>query len=277
LLREDLLTVVADLFMTDTAEFADYILPAASFLEFDDLVFPYFHNTMSAQGKAVEPLGQALPNQEIFRRLSRAMGYQQPELYESDQSMLARLMAQTSFKGSFDDLKAVGTVQLRAAPMVQFESLEFKTPSGRIEVYSQRLEEAGLSAVPVPHADPAPADSALRILSPASAWLMNSSYGNDDNVRRRMGEPAVMLNKAESEKRGLAEGDHVLLQNEAGALHLTVRVSADVPDTVALVYKGRWPRFSGDAANVNVLNSGLRSDVADSTAVHGVHATLARV
>ncbi len=96
---EDVFTVVTDLFMTDTAAFADYILPAASFLEFDDLVFPYFHHTMSAQAKAAEPFGEALPNQEIFRRLARAMGYNAPQLFESDESMIARLMAQTSFNG----------------------------------------------------------------------------------------------------------------------------------------------------------------------------------
>ena len=76
LAREDLFTVVADLFMTDTAVYADYVLPAASFLEFDDLIFPYFHDTVSAQVKAAEPLGQSLPNQEIFRRLCQGHGLQ---------------------------------------------------------------------------------------------------------------------------------------------------------------------------------------------------------
>src|SRR5205823_12725442 len=86
--REDLLTVVIDLFQTDTADFADYVLPAASFLEFDDIVTSYFNLTISPQVKATEPIGQALPNQEIFRRLARAMGYSEPALHESDSSML---------------------------------------------------------------------------------------------------------------------------------------------------------------------------------------------
>lgn len=276
LAREDLFTVVTDLFMTDTANFADYILPAASFLEFDDLVFPYFHNTMSAQAKAAEPIGEALPNQEIFRRLARAMGYNRAELFETDEAMIGRLMAQTTFKGTFDDLKAAGTVQLNAAPAVQFEALTFNTPSGKIEVYSERIEKLGQPGVPEPHADGAPAGENIRVLSPASMWLMNSIYGNDDTVRRRLGEPSVMLSQGESTKRGLKEGDDVVLKNDAGTLHLKVRISADVPDQVALVYKGRWPRLSGDVANVNVLNSGMRSDIAESTAVHGVQATLVR-
>lgn len=274
--REDLFTVVTDLFMTDTAALADYILPAASFLEFDDLVFPYFHNTMSAQAKAAEPIGQSLPNQEIFRRLARAMGYNVAELFESDESMIARLMTQTSFKGNFEELKAVGTVQLNAAPAVQFQSLEFKTPSGRIEVYSERFESIGQPAVPVPHADPSPSDNQIRVLSPASIWLMNSIYGNDAAIRKRVGEPSVLLSAGETQRRGFVEGDDVVLSNDAGRLQLKVRISPEVPEGVALVYKGSWPRFSGEDANVNVLNGGLRSDIAESTAVHGVQASLAR-
>ena len=82
--RDDLLTVAVDLFPTDTTDFADYVLPAASFLEFDDLVVSYFQLTLSAQVKAAEPMGEALPNMEIFRRLAQAMRYREPELYETD-------------------------------------------------------------------------------------------------------------------------------------------------------------------------------------------------
>lgn len=274
LAREDLYTVVTDLFMTDTALFADYVLPAASFLEFDDLVFPYFHNTMSAQAKAAEPIGESLPNQEIFRRLARAMGYNAEQLFESDEAILSRLIAQTSYTGSFEDLKAAGTVPLLKQPALQFETLKFNTPSGRIEVYSERLEQIGQPPVPVPHADPVPAEDKIRILSPASAWLMNSIYGNDENVRKRIGDPTVFLSSEETVRRGLVDGDDVVLRNEAGSLHLKVKISPNVPDQVALVYKGSWPRHAGDAANVNVLNPGLKSDIAESTAVHGVEAAL---
>jgi anaerobic selenocysteine-containing dehydrogenase len=276
LARDDLFTVVTDLFMTDTALFADYILPAASFLEFDDLIFPYFNNTMSAQSKAAEPIGMALPNQEIFRRLARAMGYNAEQLFESDESMLSRLMAQTSFKGSFEDLKSAGTVRLNDAPLIQFESLAFNTPSGRIEVYSSRMEALGQPGVPVPHADAVPVDDKIRILSPASVWLMNSIYGNDGTIRKRIGDPKVFLSKDEGERRGLSDGDDVILKNDAGSLHLKVQISPNVPNRVALVYKGSWPRLSGDVANVNVLNAGLKSDIAESTAVHGVEASLVR-
>lgn len=274
LAREDLFTVVSDLFMTDTAAYADYVLPAASFLEFDDLVLPYFHETISAQARATAPLGRSLPNQDIFRRLAAAMGFQEPALYESDASMLQKLLSQTRFKGSFEDLKVLGTVGLEATPRIQFESLKFATPSGKIEVRSSRLEAEGHPEAPIPHADAPPVGMRLRVLSPASAWLMNSSYGNDSRILQRLSEPQVYLNARELASRGIKDGDAVLLKNETGALQLKAAVSANVPDGVALVYKGRWPRTSGDAANVNVLNPGLKTDIADSTAVHGVTAEL---
>ena len=90
---ERLFHVAIDPFPTDTTDFADYVLPAASFLEFDDLVSPYFHLSLSAQVKAMEPMGEALPNQEIFRRLARAMGYTEPELFEDDRSASMRCAA----------------------------------------------------------------------------------------------------------------------------------------------------------------------------------------
>ena len=104
-----------DLFQTDTADFADYVLPAASFLEFDDIVTSYFNLTISPQVKASEPMGEALPNQEIFRRLARAMGYDEPELYESDESMLDAMCRQAKLAGGFAALKASGTVNPFAA------------------------------------------------------------------------------------------------------------------------------------------------------------------
>ena len=119
------------------------------------------------------------------------MGFGEVALYESDASMVARLLEQTSFKGTFEDLKVVGTAKLHAAPRVQFEGRRFNTPSGRIEVKSDRLAKQGHPAVPVAHADKAPSDGRLRLITPASEWLMNSSYGNDRKIMARLGSPKV--------------------------------------------------------------------------------------
>jgi anaerobic selenocysteine-containing dehydrogenase len=274
--RDSLFTVVVDLFMTDTARLADYVLPAASFLEFDDLVFPYFDNTISVQSKASEAIGQALPNMEIFRRLAAVMGYAEPALYESDESLIGKLLNQTSYAGRFEEVKALGTVKSTPEAMTQFEKRQFNTPSGRIEIASNRLAASGHPIVPVPHADPAPPNGRLRVLSPASEWLMNSTYGNDVRILARMGEPKVLLNTVELDRRNIRSGDAIVLRNETGSLRLVAEACADVPEGVALVHKGRWPSASGKSANVNVLNNGLRTDIGESNAVHGVEAEIAR-
>jgi anaerobic selenocysteine-containing dehydrogenase len=267
--RKDLFHVAIDLFHTDTTVYADYVLPAASFLESDDLVVPYFDLTISAQVKASEPPGEALPNQEIFRRLAAALRYQDEVLFESDADLIARLLAQTAFGGSFEQLAAVGTVTIFPEPRIQFSDLKFSTPSGFIELSSQRAVDLGLPRVPVPDTDGRPAPGRLRILSPASLWLMNSSYGNDKSIKRRLGEPKVTLHPLDAADRNLSDGDRVILVNEGGELPMRVAVSEITQRGVGLVHKGRWPNASVGDANINLLVRGRKSDIAESTTVHG--------
>ena len=276
LAREDLFHVAVDLFHTDTTAYADIVLPAASFLECDDLILSYFDLTLSAQAKAGRPVGQSLPNSEIFRRLAVALGYDDEALFETDAALIDRLLSQTSYKGSFDDLAAAGTVPLFDAPQIQFAGLTFATPSGRIELASDRAVALGLPRAPLPHADARPAAGRLRILSPASPWLMNSSYGNDPAIRRHLGPPTVILHPADAAAHGLSEGDQVILVNEAGRLPLQITLSDRSQPGVGIVHKGRWPGASKSDANINVLVSGLKSDLAESTTVHGAEAELMR-
>jgi len=272
--RGDLFTVVCDLFETDTTDFADIVLPAASFLEFDDLVASYFQLTIGPQSKVREPLGESLPNQEIFRRLARAMGYEDPELYESDEAILAHLLGGVSCVDGFEELKRRGTVFVSAEPVVQFADLTFPTPSGRIELASARAEADGHPRVPQPMSDPRPAPGRLRLLSPASAWLMNFSFANEAEVERRLGAADIALNPSDAAASRLQEGDLARISNETGEIVLPVRISDDVRPGVALSYKGRWPRREPAGVNVNALNPGQKADLGESTCVHGVEVTV---
>ena len=277
LMREDLFTVVVEIFQTDTAEYADYVLPAASFMEFDDLVSGYFNLSFSAQTKLQEPLGDSLPNQEIFRRLSRAMGFAEPELYEDDATIIERIMGQVGVEGSFEEFKKSGTVFPTAQPIVQFPDLAFPTPSGKIEIASARAEADGHPRLPLADADPKPRNGRLRLLTPASPWLMNGSYANDRRVGELMGEATVTLHPEDAAARGLTEGQQVRLSNETGSLELALAVAETIPRGVALSPKGRWPRQEGTRANVNVLNPGIKTDMGESTSVHGVEVEIAAV
>jgi anaerobic selenocysteine-containing dehydrogenase len=276
--RDDLLTVAVDIFPTDTTDFADYVLPAASFLEHDDLVSGYFNMSFSAQAKVAEPMGEALTNQEIFRRLARAMGFTEPELYESDEAIIANVMRQVRIDGSFDAFKAKGTVFPTPEPVMQFAGLKFPTPSGKIEIASAQAEKDGFPRVPEPSVDERPPEGRLRLITPASAWLMNDSYANDAKIAKQLGAATVTLNPKDAATRGLKSGDRVRLKNATGSLDLTLAVDDVVPPGAALSHKGRWPKLEGaPRANVNVLNPGTKSDMGESTSVHGVEVTIERV
>jgi anaerobic selenocysteine-containing dehydrogenase len=276
LAREDLFTVVIDLFATDTADFADVVLPAASFLECDDLVVSYFHQSLSAQVKATEPLGSALPNSEIFRRLAAAMGYDEPPLHETDREVIDEVLRRADAVVDFAQLAARGTVWISAEPRVQFGDLRFPTPSGRVEIASASAEADGQPRVPVPFADPRPDRGRLRLLTPASPWILNDSFANDPKIARRIGAATVAMHPDDAAERGLREGDEAVLESAVGALTLAVTVSDDLPRGVLYSPKGRWPKRAPEHANVNALNPGTPSDMGASTTVHGIEVTIRR-
>jgi len=274
LMREDLLTVVLDLFPTDTADFADFVLPAASFLEFDDIVASYFHLTLSAQVKAAEPMGEALPNSEIFRRLARAMDFTEPELHESDSEILATLLKRANLEMDFRSFAARSPLHVPAEPAIQFRDLTFPTPSGRIEVASESAAADGHPRLPQPLADPRPAAGRLRLLSPSSSWSLNDSFSNVAKIAAHVGLAAIAMHPADAAGRGLAEGDQVLVANETGRLVMRVTLTETLPRGVALSHKGRWPKQEPGQRNVNVLNPGRKSDMGESTSVHSVEVTV---
>ena len=275
--REDLLTVVVDLFQTDTADYADVVLPAASFLEFDDLVTPYFQLMLSAQVKAAEPLGESLPNQEIFRRLARAMGYSEPELYEPDAEIIANLLRGFGLVENFTELAARGSVPASAAPRIQFAGLAFPTPSGRIELASARAEADGHPRTPLPLADARPADGRLRLLSPASTFTLNDSFANVAKLAKRAGPPRWRCTQPMPPRAACAKATKPSSPMNRATCALRVELSDDVPPGVAFSAKGRWLKQEADGANVNVLNAGAKTDMGESSCVHSVEVAVTRL
>jgi len=144
-----------------------------------------------------------------------------------------------------------------------------------VEIASAAAEEDGLPRLPLPLADPRPADGRLRLLSPASPWLLNDSFANDAKIARRIGPATVALHPEDAAQRGLSEGDEALVENETGSLRLLVTLSDAVPRGVAYSPKGRWPKQEPSRANVNALNPGESADMGRSTSVHGVEVTVA--
>ncbi|MEM8814734.1 MAG: molybdopterin-dependent oxidoreductase [Pseudomonadota bacterium] len=273
--RDDLYTVCIDLFLTDTARYADLVLPAASFLEFDDITAGYFNLNLGVQSKALEPPGESLPNQSIFRRLARAMDLDEAALFEDDSSILARVLGQLGYSGSFDDFRKDGTFWLNGdEPLILFADLQFATPSGHIEIASARAEALGLPRCPQPGADAPPAKGRFRLLSPASEWRLNDSYANDPRLGRRSGAAELTLHPDDAAGLGIESGAKLKLANEMGEVVLTALVSRDVLPGTVMSYKGRWPSREAGGDSINVLYDGSPNDMAGSSSVHGVQVTV---
>ncbi len=275
--RDDLFVVAIDLFLTDTARYADIVLPAASFLEFDDVTAGYFNLALGAQSRATEAPGDALPNQEIFRRLASAMDLDEPALFETDEVLIDALLDQAGYTGGFAALKDAGEWRFGDAPDIAFADLVFDTPSGRIEVASAQAEAMGLPRVPDAGVDSPPAAGRLRLLSPASEWRLNDSYANDPRLMRRSASAEITLNPEDAGRLGIEPGQTVSVSNALGELHLTAIVSDVVLPGTAMSYKGRWPQLEPGGDNLNLLYDGAKNDLGESSAVHGIEVAVAPV
>jgi anaerobic selenocysteine-containing dehydrogenase len=273
--RADLFTVVVDLFATDTADVADVVLPAASWLESDDIVVPYFHRAIAAQVKAAEPLGSALPNSEIFRRLARAIGMTDPPLLEPDEAIIARVLAASGL--GFGELARSGTIWRSAEPELQFAEGRFPTPSGKIELASDSAAAAGHGRLPRPAADARPPAGRLRLLSPASPWSLNASFSNEPKVSRQAGPLALTVCAADARALGLSDGADAQVASEVGSLRVSISVSDAVLPGTGVIPKGGWPKLLPARANVNALTAALPGDMGESTTVHGLEVAVTPV
>ena len=269
--REDLFTVAIDCFSTDTTGYADIILPAASFLEFDDLTFSYFNLCVGAQSKVREPMGEALPNQEIFRQIARVMKIDEPALYEEDMQVIGTLLQQMGRDHDFAELQRMGHFFVNDdEPVIFYEDLQFSTPSGRIEIASEQAEAMGLPRVPHAQVDPAPAQGQFRLISPASNWRLNDSYANEPKAAKRAGPAQLILCAQDAALIGVVDGAPVSVSTDIGSIQLLARIDEMVLPGTVLSYKGRWPSLEPGGQNLNFIHAGRKCDMAESTSVHGM-------
>ena len=199
-----------------------------------------------------------------------------PNCFESDRAVIDHVLAASAAGIGFDALKEIGTKKIFDAPRIQFADLKFKTPSGRIEIASAAAEADGCWRCPRPHADQPTGNGRVRVLSPASEWTLNSSYGNDPQIRRRLGRQSALINPDDAAQRHIKDGQTVILRNATGTLRLEAKLSTATLPGVVVVHKGNWPKFELESGgNVNVLNPGVKTDMGESSSVHGIEAELA--
>jgi len=264
--REDLYCVVMDSFMTDTADYADLVLPATTQLEHYDVHKSYGHLYALANNPAIAPVGESLPNSEVFRRLAARMGFDEPCFRDSDEDICrtALASAQPRMQGiDWEEMKRAGWQRLavpeRFAP---FAEGGFPTPSGKCEFYSAALAAQGLD--PLPFYNP-PAEGAapgeLQFLSPPARNFLNSSFAHLKRFRDLEGEPRLEMHSADAAARGIRDGDAVRVFNARGSLRLRARVNDQPRRGVVVAPSVWWKKHSPDGGNANNLTAQRIADL----------------
>jgi anaerobic selenocysteine-containing dehydrogenase len=270
--REDLFTVVLEQFQTDTADYADYVLPATTQLEHVDVHASYGHFYIVANEAAIEPLGEALPNTEIFRRLARRMGFTEPCFSESDEQIAARAFARSGPTAHYDweRVRQRGWQRLDLPTVyAPFAHGGFPTPSGRCEFYSERLAKMGLDPLPgyvPPHEGPTSnaalaARYPLAMISPPARNFLNSTFVNVKSLRDSEGEPTLEIHPRDAERRGIVDGATVRVFNDRGSVELVARVTQRARPGVVVALSIWWKKLTRDGKNANELTSQRLTDL----------------
>ncbi len=264
--REDLYCVVMDSFMTDTADYADLVLPATTQLEHYDVHKSYGHLYAVANNPAIAPVGESLPNSEVFRRLAARMGFDEPCFRDSDEDICRTALASTQprMRGiDWEGMKKNGWQRLDVpARFAPFAEGGFPTPSGKCEFYSAALERQGIDPLPFynPPAEPAAAGE-LQFISPPARNFLNSSFAHLKRFRDLEGEPRLELHSADAAARGIRDGDLVRVFNARGSLRLRARVNDRPRRGVVVAPSVWWKKHSPDRGNANNLTAQRISDL----------------
>jgi anaerobic selenocysteine-containing dehydrogenase len=257
--REDLFTVVLEHFQTDTADYADILLPATTQLEHLDVVKPYGHYYLVANNPAIAPLGECKPNSDIFRLLAREMGFTDPCFGESDRDIAQAAVAED---WDFDTVRAAGWKRVGPPKDVaRFADGGFDTPSGKVEFFSTRAEELGLDPLPdyiAPQEDtrsPAASRYPLAMISPPARNFLNSSFVNVQSLRASEGEPWLDIHPDDAAKRGVIGGTYVRVFNDRGSIELRARITDRARPGIVVGLSVWWKKLSRDGKNANELTS----------------------
>nr|WP_275402240.1 molybdopterin oxidoreductase family protein [Sphingobium terrigena] len=293
LAREDLFTVVSEHFLTDTARYADILLPATTQVEQEDIMFSWGHFYLSYNNRAIDPMGEAISNTELFRRLAKAMGFEDPCFSRTDEEQIAQAMLWDApqMEGiTVERLKREGFARLNLpsadeyAPHAQGN---FATPSGKCEFKASMAAEgnfvlglfrqgydgqqSGEPIDPLPHYI-APQESRftnpvlaarypLNLITPKNHAFLSSSFGNLPHQRRHAGEQPVVMHPADAAKYGIAAGERVRVHNDRGTFEAIAQVTKDIRQGVVVAPAGHWASLNSGGATVHAVTSSRYADM----------------
>ena len=290
LAREDLFTVVHDTFWSDTTAYADVVLPADTALEHVDLLAAYGNYYFSLSEQAIEKQGESLDNQEMFRRLARAMGYDEPCFSQSDEDMIRELIdpeVNALFEGvSFEQLQRSGWARANTDSPRRWgvNSGKWPTPSGKIEIYSEALADLGVDPLPA-HVDETEGLSSaaangrypLQVISAATHYFIGASFQHVPRLQEMMARATFEVNAADANARGIGNGDYCRLYNDRGEVfgHALI-VDGLLPGVIGAQKQLQGSRQRG-GVNVNALVSQREADMGRGPVFFSTLAEIERV
>ncbi len=266
--REDLFTVVHEQVWTDTARYADLVLPATTHLEHSDLYMSYWHGVLQWADPVISPLGESKSNIELFQELARKMGFTEPCFRDSTED-IARDALDTPFwekQGiTFERLKHEKYIPIEI-PELPFAQGKLATPSGKIELYSERALNLGLSPVPVHVSliegpESRSSEYSLTLISPPHHGILNSTFGNLPSIQELSGEPYLEIHPEDAKKRLIKDEDLVIAYNSRGKCILRAKVIESVLRGVVVAPGVWWLDSYQEGFGINSLTPDRLSDM----------------
>jgi anaerobic selenocysteine-containing dehydrogenase len=278
--RPDLFTVVHEQFLTDTCDYADYVLPATTFFEHKDLQTAYGHYFVQMSEQAIAPLGECRSNVETFRALAQAMGFKDAVFSESVEQMM-----DLALSGGHPHLAGIDRARLEREGHVRLNfgngdepflpfAKGFPTPSGKAELYSEALAAQGLDPVvsfvpPTESRHHAARKFPLELLARKCDNYVNSSFANLPVVQKMEHPELLEIGADDAGSRGISDGDRVRVFNERGEILLTAAVDGKVPAGVVAA-RLNWAKLTPGGRNINVLTSDRLTDFGGSATFYSV-------
>jgi anaerobic selenocysteine-containing dehydrogenase len=280
--REDLFTVVHELFQTDTADFADIVLPATSTLEHYDVHKAYGHLYLSLSRPAIAPRGECKANTEVFRLLAARMGFDDPCLFESDRELARQAFdwSHPHLRGTtFETLERQGSVRLSVPePFAPFAFGGFPTPSGKCELRAPSLEAQGLDPVagyvppregPTSNRELA-ARYPLAFISPPAHHFLNSTFSAQPVFVRRESEPYLTVHPEDAAARRIEDGQPVRVFNDRGSFQAKARVSDAARRGVVVGLSIWWAKMCPGGRNANAVTGQELTDLGGGATFYDV-------
>ncbi|ARK30171.1 molybdopterin oxidoreductase family protein [Halalkalibacter krulwichiae] len=253
LAREDLFTIVHDLFLTETAEYADLVLPATSAFENLDFYTSYWHHYVQIQQPVIQPYGESKSNTEVFRLLAKAMGFEEQALKDTDEQLMQQaLNHSTNPYFSHINYESLVEHNYMKANRTPYSLKNLNTPSGKIELYSQQMKKDGYLGLPTHVPLEEDGDLPFLFIPGPNHNFLNSTFSNNEKHQNLEKQAKIHLNEIDALELGIEDGDLVRVWNERGECEMIASVGTNVLSGV-VVSQGLWADMPGKKQLVNAL------------------------